>query len=290
VCQLEKALGEGHAKRILPVAGSVARAVGGIQRRILHRDVGRVADDGVVGLAEDAVEVGEVLRGKGMFQRGATVGIGTVEQAAILVAAEFRAVQQTVAGGEVELEVRRFGQPGFTAGLERGDQQTEARDGDGEGVEVDAVDAVQRPLHGIALVAAGIVLLPLIEQAGKAAEQEVPRAAGRVDQPDFLVAELGDGRGQRAVEDEFFDELRCLQQGKLFLRRFGKILIEVAEKARAPLRVGEVMHQRTPVSGLIFCQKPRMAIAPSPETARRNSGLCRSSNSAPMAGNAPTSR
>jgi hypothetical protein len=44
----------------------------------------------------------------------------------------------------VKFEVGRFGKSGFTAGLERGDQQTEARNSDGERVEVDAVDAVQR--------------------------------------------------------------------------------------------------------------------------------------------------
>ena len=57
------------------------------------------------------------------------------------------------------------------------------------------------------------------------------RAAGRVDQPDLLKAELVDGRGQRAVEDELLDEDGRLQQGVLLLRLLGEVLVQVAQEA-----------------------------------------------------------
>ena len=43
-----------------------------------------------------------------------------------------------------------------------------------------------------------------------------------------------------AVEDEVLDELGRLQQ-RVLLRRFGEVLVEVAEKARVQRRVGEVV-------------------------------------------------
>jgi hypothetical protein len=75
----------------------------------------------------------------------------------------------------------------------------------------------------------------------------VARAAGGVDQPHFPVAEFVDRRGQGAIEDEFFDELGRLQQRKFFLRCFGKILVEVAEKTGIPVGISEVMDQRASV-------------------------------------------
>ena len=50
----------------------------------------------------------------------------------------------------------------------------------------------------------------------------------------------GDGRGEGAVEDELLDEEGRLEEGELFLRGDGKLLVEVAEKTGFPLRVGEV--------------------------------------------------
>lgn len=44
------------------MAGDVSLPVGGIQRLVLDRDVRRVPDDGVILLAEDAIQFGEILR------------------------------------------------------------------------------------------------------------------------------------------------------------------------------------------------------------------------------------
>ena len=74
-------------------------------------------------------------------------------------------------------------------------------------------------------------LTPQVEQPGEPAEQEVPRAAGRVDHPHLLQPELVDGRRERPVEDELLDEHRRLQQGVLLLGLLGEFLIQVAQEA-----------------------------------------------------------
>src|SRR6266550_7247666 len=71
----------------------------------------------------------------------------------------------------------------------------------------------------------------------------MPRATGRVDKPDFFEPKLGDSWLQRAVEDELLDEFRGLQQGITFTRLLRQILVEVAQEARIPAFVGEVVYQ-----------------------------------------------
>ena len=131
--------------------------------------------------------------------------------------------------------------------------------------------------------------LPLVEQAGEPAEQEVARAAGRVDHPDLAEAELADRRVERPVEDELLDELRRLQQGVALARRLGEVLVEVAEEARAPVRVGEVVDERGRCPGRCRWKKSSSAMAPSPESGRRKSGLWRRSNRPAMPGSAAAS-
>ena len=99
--QLEEALGERRAERVLHVAAGVALPVGRVQRRVLHGDVGRVADHGVVLPAEDALHLGQVLAGVGVRQPGAGVVLGALEHAVGRGHAEARAVQQAVADGDV---------------------------------------------------------------------------------------------------------------------------------------------------------------------------------------------
>ena len=66
--------------------------------------------------------------------------------------------------------------------LQRGDGEAEAGDRDGERVEVDAVDRVERRLHaGLELPGRGVPVPP-VEQPVEGAEQEVAGPAGRVDQ------------------------------------------------------------------------------------------------------------
>ena len=66
-------------------------------------------------------------------------------------------------------------------------------------------------------------------------------AAGGVDEADAAQAELVEGGGQGAVQDEFLDELRGLQQGEALLRLVGEVLVQVAEEAGVPLGVREVV-------------------------------------------------
>ena len=75
----------------------------------------------------------------------------------------------------------------------------------------------------------------------KAAKQKVPAAAGRVDHLEAFEAELVDGRLQRAFEDELLDEDRRLEQGVLLAGGFGEVLVQVAQEAGVPGRVGEIV-------------------------------------------------
>ena len=135
------------------------------------------------------------------------------------------------------------GQAFDVAGLERRHQQAEAGDGDGVGVEIDAVNTVQGLLHGVAQVASRLVPGPHIEQALESAEQEVAGTAGGIDQAHFLVAEFIQRRRQGAIENEFLDELRGLQQGVALAGGFREVLVEIAQEAGVPGRVGEVVGQ-----------------------------------------------
>src|SRR6185369_1015636 len=77
----------------------------------------------------------------------------------------------------------------------------------------------------------------------KSAEEEVGGAAGRIDHPHTLVAERLDGRRKCAVQDEFLDELRCLEQRVALLRLVRKILVKVAEETGVEIRVAEIVDQ-----------------------------------------------
>src|SRR4051794_7914540 len=59
--KVEESLRERHAERVLAVAGRPAGAVATVERRVLDRDVRRVADDRVILPVEDRVEPGGVL-------------------------------------------------------------------------------------------------------------------------------------------------------------------------------------------------------------------------------------
>ena len=85
--------------------------------------------------------------------------------------------------------------------------------------------------------------LPARQQPGEAAQQEVPGAAGRVDHPHPVPAELADGRIERTVQYPGFHEVRRLQQGVSLARVLRQVLVEVAQEARVPVRVGEVVQE-----------------------------------------------
>jgi hypothetical protein len=105
----------------------------------------------------------------------------------------------------------------------------------------------------------------------------------------LAVAELADRRGQRAVEDEFLDELGRLQQRVALAGGLGQILVEVAEEAGVPVGVGEVVHQR-PARRVHRLPELRSAIAASPLMPRRKTGLCASSKKVCSPGSVPASR
>jgi hypothetical protein len=158
-------------------------------------------------------------------------------------------VQQAVTDGDMDPEVRRPGQALHVAGLQGGQQQAEAGDGHGERIEIDAGDRVECLLCDVAPIASRLVVRPLLDQAMKSSEQEVPRPAGRIDQPHFAITELVDGRRQRPVENELLDELGRLQQRIALARGLAQILVQVAEEAGVPARVGEVADQCPGIGG-----------------------------------------
>src|SRR5262249_44417885 len=98
----------------------------------------------------------------------------------------------------------------------------------GKRVDVNTPDAIERLLSRLDLVA--LPLGPLVEEPGEGPEQEVTRAAGRVDQPDLLQPELVEGRRERPVKDELLDEHRRLQQGVLLAGLLRQVLIQVTQE------------------------------------------------------------
>ncbi len=238
--QVEESLGEGRTEPVLHVAACVDFAIRIPHRRVLRRDVGRVADHGVVLPTEDGIEFRRVLRRVVVAQDSAK----TLRRAAQLMPREVPPMQQAVTGGEVHAEGRRRGEARHAASAQRRHQQPEASDLDREGVEVHACHAAQRPLGLLCRRQARRMALPLPQQPREAAQQEVAAAAGRVDHPQLLVAEFLDGRLQRAVEDPRLHEVRRLQQRVAFARILREVLVKIAEEAGVPLGLGEVVRQR----------------------------------------------
>ena len=216
---------ERHGERVLALADvGVLGAVDLVEGLVLDGDVGRVADDDVVaaffqhGQEERAVlgGVGEGHEGAAVAHAGQDVGVGAVDEG--------------VADGQVEGERRGGLQRRKARGLERGDGEPEAGDRDGERVEVDAVDRVERRLDAGLDFQAGRVPVPAVEQAVEGAEQEVAGPAGRVDELEAFQGPLLQRWFEGAVEDELLDEDRGLQQRVGVLRVLGQVLVQVAEE------------------------------------------------------------
>ena len=92
------------------------------------------------------------------------------------------------------------------------------------------VPGVDRPVGAATLAE----VLGLLEEGIAAGEER------RVDQRGFLEAEGLNRRFERAIENERLDEFRRLQQRITLARAFRQILIQIAEKARVAVRVGEI--------------------------------------------------
>ncbi len=90
------------------MATRVHATIGRIQRRVLHRDVRRIADHRVILPPQQGLHLRQVLAGVGMSQARARVMFGALEHAFGRGQAETRTVQQAVADGHVQPKIRRF--------------------------------------------------------------------------------------------------------------------------------------------------------------------------------------
>ena len=235
--EVEEALHEGHGKRILAVTRGEARAVELADGAVLHGDVGRIADDGVVLLAEDAVEGLDVLDLVVVLEFVAEGVLAVVEhrlalaEVGVALVIEAGAVEEGIARGDMDAEGGGVFEFGGAAGAEGGEEEAEAGDGDDVGVQVHAEDLIEGVLGDDAGGFAGQGFIPEGEEAGKGAEEEVAGAAGGIDEADGAEAEGFDGWGEGAVEDELFDEDGGLEEGVAFAGGLGEVLVEVAEEA-----------------------------------------------------------
>src|SRR5262245_15397694 len=128
------------------------------------------------------------------------------------------AVQQTVTSRNIDTPTWGGFKPLDAASMQCGDNEAEAGNGHGKGVEVHPGNSIKSTLGQYTRVGARLALGPEVEQASKGTQQEMPGAAGRVDQAHVLQAELVQSRGQRVIQDEFLDKHRSLQQGVLLTR------------------------------------------------------------------------
>ena len=82
--------------------------------------------------------------------------------------------EQAVAGGQVRSVADVLFDAGIACCVQGGDEQAEPGDGDGEWVDVDAVDAVECFVDQFASAEAGRVLLPSFVQTVERSEKEMP--------------------------------------------------------------------------------------------------------------------
>ena len=154
----------------------------------------------------------------------------------------------------------------FAACAERGDRQPEPGDGDGERVEVDAMDRIEGRLNAGPDLKIRRVLVPAVQQPVKSAQQEVPGTAGRVDELEAFERPFLQRGFEGLVEDELLDEDRRLQQRVGVLGVLGEVLIQVAEEPRRQRLVGQVVNEST---GLRAGARSPAAPSPRHRTVRR---------------------
>ena len=121
-------------------------------------------------------------------------------------------MQQRVARDNVHREIRRVGEVLHAACMERGNAQAEPSDCGGERIQIDAGDLVENAGRALARIRARLMLRPEAVQPPEGTEQKVSRTAGRIDEAHLAETKLLDRGSERAVEDEFLDELGCLEQ------------------------------------------------------------------------------
>ena len=143
----------------------------------------------------------------------------------------------------MDLERGCVGEAVHVGRTEGGDAQTEAGYRDRERVQVDPRHLIENAARPVARVRAGLVLRPEAIEPLESTEQEMSRAAGGVDEAHVAETELLDGGLERAVEDELLHEPGRLEQCVPLSGALRQVLIEIAEEARVPGRVGEVVRE-----------------------------------------------
>ena len=156
--------------------------------------------------------------------------------------AEAPAVQQCIARGHVDLEVWSISQSLHTAGMAGLNDEAEAGDRDGKGVQVHAMHGFQG-IHG-GFAGGGHIFQPESEEPPETAEHEVPGAAGGINHPHGLEPEFPQRRSESAVEDEGLNKIRCLKQRVGLAGGLGEVLIEISKEAGVHGLVVEVMLHR----------------------------------------------
>ncbi len=119
---------------------------------------------------------------------------GALGRALMLERPEPAAVQQRIAGGDVDPKIEGVAQPRRAGRLERRDEQPETRNRDDVGIQIDAEYLIQGALREHRRRLRRLRLHPQPVQPRKPAEQEVPATARRIDHPHHAKTEGFDGR------------------------------------------------------------------------------------------------
>ena len=120
----------------------------------------------------------------------------------------------------------------FNSVLETLKREAETGDSHGVGVEVAAIDLGKRALGQNLPVLTWRFGLPSVKESVKGAKQEVPRAAGGIDE-----AHPGEPKGlhrriEGLIKNKLLDELRGLKQREALAHVLGQLLVQVPEKTR----------------------------------------------------------
>jgi hypothetical protein len=175
--EVEEPLHEWHGERILAAARKVARAVELAHCAVLHGDVGRIADDGVVLLPEDAVQGLEGLYFVMVLEFVAErffayLKVCLASTLPLRIPKSFP-MEEGVPHGQMNLEIWSILEPLDRADSQGRQEQPEASDGDCEGIEIHAEDTIERILSQHAWVLTGAFLLPDSKQTSEPSEREV---------------------------------------------------------------------------------------------------------------------
>jgi hypothetical protein len=125
----------------------VAVSINPIESLILHRNIGRVRNNGMILLAQNTMEfftVLDLVKVLRLIREHIFVSGKQFLPLFPFKLAKSSPMQQGISHSQVKLEgggVAEFFD--IAASLERGDEEAEARDADGEGIEIDAVNGIE---------------------------------------------------------------------------------------------------------------------------------------------------